>query len=116
MWFGLKNIDVWRDVPVTTSGNWEDAGAIYGPNYQYHHTISGCTYMPFSSIEGVRNEQKFANITSQIFVKNNPNVTEDDELVIPSGIYERISIIERYDCGLVPHWRLYTTTSQWDRQ
>jgi hypothetical protein len=103
----LQPVEIYRLTTATGIDNWGD------PTYTYITTFSG-VIQPFSSNEGVRNEQRFSNIQHLITCASGIDVLKDDELYMKNR-YERISFIEEWDSDIISHKEIYTTNSQWDR-
>lgn len=109
MFFGFQDVEVWRALPP--SGVFQDL------TYSYHHTMYGVTIQPFSSNEAMRNGQRFANVVGVLTAEVDEDIQELDELVyLIDGSYGRVSVIEPWNSGILPHKEVYTTYSQWDRQ
>jgi hypothetical protein len=109
MFFGSQDIEIWRALP--RSGTFTDL------EYLYHHTIYDVTIQPFSSNQGNRNSQLFENVINVMTIEFEEDILEGDELVFTAdGSYGRVQVREPWGSGIIPHWDVYTTSSQWDRQ
>lgn len=108
MWYGLQDVEVWRRMPA--SGNW---GV---PQPTYHHTIRDVTIQPFSSNEAVRSGQAFANVISLFTCDIEEDIKNGDELILGDGSTLRVQVAEAWNAGILPHWEVYLTYSQWARQ
>ncbi len=103
----LEQVDIWRLIPATGTGNWG------GPTYTYHHT-EWMTVQPFEASDGIRNSQRFSNTKSLLFADVDADVCEEDELIFKNK-YERIGYLQEYDGELFSHLEVYTTDTQFDR-
>jgi hypothetical protein len=109
MFYGSQDVEVWRLTPVT--------GTFSDPIYTFHHTAEEVTIQPFSSNQGMRNNQLFANVLAIMIVDSEEDMADGDELVYTKDAsYGRVQVVESWDSSVMPHKEVYTSYSQWDRQ
>jgi len=105
MWFNLKAIDVWRNVP---------ASGFVPSTYVYFTTVSG-TVTDLSGSDAIRNNQQFADVKKLIFLDiNYKNIIRSQDEVVIDDEWFRVVTTQKYE-NMLSHVEIYLGDSQWRR-